>query len=159
MEKGLFYRCEKCGNIVAMIHVGGGELVCCGQPMTRLVANSVDASKEKHVPVLKKENGKLEVAVGAVPHPMTAEHFIQWIVLVTDSKMEFIYLKPGVEPQVEFLYSLSGEEVKVVHSSANEDVVPNCEGSPCNFSYNEIVPNEGTVFAYCNLHGLWKASL
>lgn len=159
MEKGLFYRCEKCGNIVAMVHVGGGELVCCGQPMTKLVANSVDASKEKHVPVVSKNNGLLDVAVGAVLHPMTSEHYIEWIALVSGEKMEIIHLKPGSEPKVEFLYSPSIDEVEIVNFSKDEDVVPNCEGSPCNFSYNELVSDAVTIFAYCNLHGLWKTTL
>lgn len=158
MEKELFYRCEKCGNLVAMIHVGGGQKICCGQPMTLLVANSVDASKEKHVPVYEKVNGRLDVTVGAVPHPMLPEHHIEWIALVTDSKFELIYLKPGSEPKAEFLYSPSAEEIKVVNISDDGDE-SFCEGSPCNFSYNVLVANEATVYEYCNLHGLWKTTL
>ena len=159
MEKALFYRCEKCGNIVAMVHLGGGELVCCGQPMTLLVPNSVDASKEKHVPVLSKGYDKLDVSVGSIPHPMTPEHFIEWIALSTDNKIEIMYLKPGAEPRVRFLYSPIAEEVKDIHASEGEPVVLNCEGSPCSFTCNVIIDKETTVYAYCNLHGLWKASL
>lgn len=117
-----FYRCEKCGNIVALLQNGGGTLNCCGQAMTKLVANSTDAAKEKHVPVVTKENGKIRVAVGSVPHPMQAEHLIEWIVLVSGSRVEIAHLKPGAEPKAEF-----------------EDAV------------------SGTVYAYCNQHGLWKA--
>lgn len=117
-----FYRCERCGNIVALIKKGGGTLSCCGQAMTKLVANSTDAAKEKHVPVITKEGGKIKVAVGSTLHPMTPEHYIEWIALAAGGKVEFAYLKPGEEPKAEFTEAESG-----------------------------------TVYAYCNLHGLWKA--
>ena len=158
MEIGVFYRCQICGNLVALIHEGDGELVCCGQPMTRLVANSVDASKEKHVPVVNKENGKMDVTVGSAAHPMTAEHFIEWIAFVSEKKIELVYLKPGMEPKAQFLSPLVPEKVKIIHVAEGECDVPNCEGSPCNFSTSEPAGDGGTVFAYCNLHGLWKAN-
>ena len=82
MNEMLFYRCEKCGNIVALIRPGGGTLTCCGQEMTNLQANSTDASKEKHVPVLAIGGGKIKVSIGTLAHPMTAEHFIEWIAVV-----------------------------------------------------------------------------
>jgi superoxide reductase len=116
-----FYRCEKCGNIVALIKRGGGVLSCCGQAMTKLEANSTDAAKEKHVPVVAKENGKIKVTVGSVLHPMLTEHSIEWIALVSDGQIKLSYLKPGMEPKAEF-----------------DDV------------------SSGTVYAYCNKHGLWK---
>lgn len=97
-----FYRCELCGNIVAVVKSGGGQLVCCGQPMKKLEANVTDASQEKHVPVVVKEDGKLKVAVGSAAHPMTEEHFIQWIAVVSDDKVQLTYLKPGQEPKAEF---------------------------------------------------------
>ncbi len=133
-------------------------MVCCGQPMTLLVANSVDASKEKHVPVYEKGNGHLDVTIGAISHPMLPEHHIEWIALVTDSKFELIYLKPDGEPKAQFLYSPSGEAVKVVNVGEDGDE-SFCEGSPCNFSYNELVGNEAVIYEYCNLHGLWKTTL
>lgn len=159
MENNNFYRCEECGNIVAIVFDGGGELVCCGQPMKKLIANSVDASLEKHVPIAVRYDGKIDVSVGAVPHPMTSEHYIQWIALVTDRKIEIIYLNPGDTANVQFLYHVHSSKVEVVHSSEDEDVVPNCEGSPCNFSYNVLSEESVTIYAYCNLHGLWKASI
>ncbi|MDZ7377581.1 MAG: desulfoferrodoxin FeS4 iron-binding domain-containing protein, partial [candidate division KSB1 bacterium] len=64
------YKCEICGNIVEVVHTGKGELVCCGQPMKLLVENTVDASKEKHVPVIEKSGNKVTVKVGSVAHPM-----------------------------------------------------------------------------------------
>lgn len=159
MEKSKFYRCAECGNIVAMINDGGGELVCCGQPMINLIANSVDATVEKHIPVAVRYDGKLDVSVGAVPHPMTPEHYIQWVALVTERKIEITYLNPGDMPNVQFLYHVHSSKTEVVHSSENEDVVPNCEGVPCNFSYNELVEENVTIYAYCNLHGLWNATI
>jgi len=104
-----FYRCEVCGNMVALIRKGGGTLVCCGQEMTALEANTVDASKEKHVPVVEKEAGKIKVSVGSILHPMLPEHHIEWIALVAGDRVEFKYLKPGTEPIAVFDGAESGD--------------------------------------------------
>jgi superoxide reductase len=117
-----FYRCERCGNLVALLQKGGGTLTCCGQAMTKLIANSTDASQEKHVPVVTKEDGRVKVVVGSVLHPMQPEHHIEWIALAANGRVEIHYLKPGEEPRAEF-----------------------------------EAAETGTVYAYCNLHGLWKA--
>lgn len=117
-----FYRCEVCGNMSVKIKNGGGDMVCCDQPMTKLTANTTDASHEKHVPAVTKENGKVKAIIGTVPHPMLPEHHIEWIALVTDNNLQVEFLKPGMEPNAEFYTSFSG-----------------------------------TVYEYCNLHGLWKA--
>lgn len=103
-----FYRCEVCGNIVAVVQNGGGRPVCCGQNMTLLDANTVEASKEKHVPVVIKADGKVKVAVGSAAHPMLPEHYIQWIALAVEGRLEFAYLKPGAEPKAEFNEAASG---------------------------------------------------
>ncbi|NLB80284.1 MAG: desulfoferrodoxin FeS4 iron-binding domain-containing protein, partial [Clostridiaceae bacterium] len=66
-----FYRCEVCGNLVGLVNNGGGELVCCGQPMVMLKANTQDAAVEKHVPVLAKDGDIITVTIGSVDHPMT----------------------------------------------------------------------------------------
>jgi superoxide reductase len=121
MSNAIFYRCEKCGNMVAKIKNGGGNFLCCGQEMTALEANTTDASQEKHVPVVAKEDGKIKVTVGSILHPSLPEHHIEWIALVTDDKLEIAYLTPGMEPKAEFAEVASG-----------------------------------TVYEYCNLHGLWK---
>ncbi len=93
------YRCPICGNIVTLLHEGGGELVCCGQPMKLLVAGEDDtAAKEKHVPVVRIEDGKLRVDVGDVPHPMIEKHFIEFVILVTGSGVFVEFLQPGAEP-------------------------------------------------------------
>lgn len=96
-----FYRCEICGNMVELIKRGGGELVCCGQPMTELKANAVDASVEKHVPSVTRKNGKLYIQVGSILHPMVLEHYIEWIAVVTDTSMQRVTLQPGQEPKAE----------------------------------------------------------
>ena len=97
-----FFKCEKCGNIVELIKKGGGELVCCGDPMTKLEANTVDASQEKHVPVATREDGVIKVVVGSEPHPMLEEHLIEWIAVVSDEGVERINLKAGEEPKAVF---------------------------------------------------------
>jgi superoxide reductase len=96
------YRCEICGNIVEVMRAGGGELVCCGQPMTLLTENTVDASKEKHVPVIEKTADGVKVKVGSVPHPMEEKHYIQWIELIVDDKTYIAFLKPGQAPEATF---------------------------------------------------------
>jgi superoxide reductase len=99
------YKCEACGNIVEVLHGGGGELVCCGQPMKLFVENTVDAAKEKHVPVIEKTATGYKVKVGAVAHPMEAKHWIQWIELIADGKVLRASLKPGDAPEAEFCTS------------------------------------------------------
>lgn len=121
MKKVEFYRCEVCGNIVVQIKVGGGTLTCCGETMTKLEANTTEASLEKHVPVINKEEGKIKVTVGSILHPMLSEHHIEWIALLADGRVEFKFLQPGEEPIAEF------DEVE-----------------------------SGSIYEYCNLHGLWK---
>jgi superoxide reductase len=96
------YKCEICGNIVEVIHAGAGELVCCGQPMTLLAENSVDASREKHVPVIEKTAGGVKVKVGSVPHPMEEKHYIEWIEVIADGKAYRQFLKPGDAPEAVF---------------------------------------------------------
>ena len=96
------YKCTICGNIVEVIHEGGGELVCCGQPMELLKAKKADEGKEKHVPVIEKKNGKLVVKVGSVPHPMEEKHHIEWIQVVVDGKAYRKFLNPGDNPVAEF---------------------------------------------------------
>ena len=81
------YKCELCGNIVEVFHAGGGELVCCGEPMKLQAENTVDAAKEKHVPVMEKGNGTLTVNVGSVPHPMEEKHYIEWIEVIADGNI------------------------------------------------------------------------
>lgn len=96
------YKCETCGNIIEVLHGGKGELVCCGKPMNLLVENTVDAAKEKHVPVIEKVEGGVKVKVGEVAHPMEEKHFIEWIEIIADGKTYRQYLNPGETPEAIF---------------------------------------------------------
>lgn len=107
MEPKQIFKCGVCGNMVEVLIVGGGELVCCGQPMTLLVENTVDASKEKHVPVIEKTSTGYKVTVGGVLHPMIDAHYIQFIDLIADGCVYRRMLKPGDEPIAEFCISAS----------------------------------------------------
>jgi len=101
MKRLDIYKCEVCGNIVEVMHVGGGELVCCGQPMKQMKENSVDAAKEKHVPVIEKTDAGCKVKVGSLPHPMEQKHYIQWIEVIAGERVCRHFLKPG-EPAEAF---------------------------------------------------------
>lgn len=96
------YKCELCGNIVEVLHAGAGVLSCCGQGMTLLQENSVDAATEKHVPVIEVGNGTVTVKVGSVAHPMQAEHYIEWIELLADGVSYTKFLQPGDSPEAVF---------------------------------------------------------
>ena len=120
-----FFKCAKCGKIIAIVNESACPTMCCGEEMKELVANTVDAAKEKHVPVCKVNGNVVEVEVGSVAHPMTEEHLIEWVSLETEQGNQRKLIKAGQEPKVKFAI---------------------CEG--------DKVKN---VYAYCNLHGLWKA--
>lgn len=95
------YKCEVCGNIVEVLHAGGGTLVCCGQPMKLQEENTVDAAQEKHVPVIEDK----KVKVGSVEHPMTEEHYIAWIEATSESGETCkVFLKAGEVPEAEFAF-------------------------------------------------------
>lgn len=96
------YKCEACGNIVEVLHGGAGELVCCGEPMKLMTENTVDASKEKHVPVVEKAAGGVTVKVGSVAHPMEEKHYIEWIEIIADGKAYRQFLAPGQAPEAFF---------------------------------------------------------
>ena len=121
------YRCKHCGNIVIMAYNGGGQLVCCGEPMELLEANTFDAAAEKHVPVATVDGNTVTVKVGSGEHPMTEEHYIQFIILETSDGYQKKDLAPGDAPCAEFVLA-DGQK-------------PVC------------------AYAYCNLHGLWKADI
>ena len=126
MKDNKFFICEHCGNIIGMIKNSGVPVVCCGQKMTELVPNTVDASQEKHVPVATVEGNVVKVAIGSVAHPMAEEHHIAWVYLKTDKGGQRKNLEVGAAPEITF--ALENEKAEA-------------------------------VYAYCNLHGLWKADL
>jgi len=101
-EKLEIYKCEVCGNIVEVLHGGEGELVCCGQPMNLFKENTVDAAKEKHVPVIEKTADGFQVKVGSVAHPMEEKHYIEWIQIIADGDVYRYFLKPGSAPEATF---------------------------------------------------------
>jgi len=126
MKNTKFYICPHCGNLVEMVHDAGVNPVCCGQKMTELVPNTVEASGEKHIPAVTVGEANVEVNVGSVDHPMVDVHWIEWVQLVTDKGSYRKSLNPGEAPNVKFLL---GDEKPLA------------------------------VYAYCNLHGLWKTEL
>ena len=120
-----FFKCEHCGNIIALVKDCGAPISCCGEPMKELIPGSVDAAAEKHVPVYEVKDGHVCVTIGEVDHPMIEEHFIEWVSLQTKAGNQRRSLAPGDAPKVCFPID-DDDEVKA-------------------------------VYAYCNLHGLWKA--
>ena len=122
-----FYRCSKCGKIVGVVQDSGGQLVCCGQPMEELTANTTDAAQEKHVPVPEVNGSQVTVKVGSVSHPMTPEHYSAWVHLQTKQGGLMRRLTPEDKPEAVFVLAPGDEPV--------------------------------AAFAYCNLHGLWKADI
>ena len=102
-EKLQVYKCDVCGNIVEVVHAGKGELVCCGQSMKLMTENTVDAAKEKHVPVIEKIDGGVKVKVGEVAHPMEEKHYIEWIEIIADGKAYRQFLNPGDAPEAIFM--------------------------------------------------------
>lgn len=119
-----FYRCSICGQIVQVINKTGSQLVCCGKPMEELIPCSADASFEKHVPEITTKRNKVHITVGSAPHPMSKEHFIEWICLETKDSAQLKMLKSDDDPEACFCIC------------DDDDVT--------------------AVYAYCNLHGLWK---
>ncbi|MDD2533690.1 MAG: desulfoferrodoxin family protein [Eubacteriales bacterium] len=98
-----FFRCSHCGNLVGMIKESGVPIICCGDPMTLLVANTSDGATEKHVPVLTRDGNKLHVAVGSVAHPMTEAHLIEWIFVAQGNRTQRVALTASDAPAAEFL--------------------------------------------------------
>ncbi len=101
-ERLQVYKCDVCGNIVEVLHGAGGELVCCGEPMKLMTENTVDAAKEKHVPVVERTDKGYLVKVGSVAHPMEEKHYIEWIELIADGVIYRKFLEPGDAPEALF---------------------------------------------------------
>jgi len=112
-ERMEVYKCGICGNIVEVLHGGAGALVCCGQDMNLVKENTVDASKEKHVPVIEKTEKGIKVKVGSVPHPMEEKHFIEWIELIADGKVFREFLKPGQPAEAVFCFCFTPKTLEV----------------------------------------------
>ena len=112
-----FYICRKCGNLVGLIHASGAPLVCCGEKMENLEPNTVEASGEKHLPVVKVDGDLITVNVGSADHPMIPEHYIQWVFVQTEHGGQRKALKPGDRPNVSF--RLEGDKAVAVYAYCN----------------------------------------
>lgn len=126
MREVKFFLCTHCGNIVGLINDAGVPLMCCGQKMKPLVPGEIEASAEKHVPVVDIDGNTVKVSVGTDAHPMTEEHSIKWVYLLTDRGGHRKCLSAGETPEISFAL---------------------------------IDEKPIAVYAYCNLHGLWKKDI
>ena len=113
-----FYKCSICGKIVAMVKDGFGDVVCCNEPMEKLVPNTSDGAGEKHVPAAEVKDGVVSVKVGAVEHPMTKEHHIEWIAVETSSGNQRKVLDSLGKPEAMFAL-LPEEKVQAVYEYCN----------------------------------------
>ena len=112
-----FYRCSHCGNLIGMVHDAGVPMMCCGQKMDALVPNTVEASSEKHLPVVTVDGDTVKVAIGSVAHPMVEEHYIEWVYVQTERGGARKGLKPGEAPEVSF--AMGGEKPIAVYAYCN----------------------------------------
>ena len=106
-----FYLCKHCKNIISYVHDSGVRVSCCGEEMQEITANTVDASNEKHVPVVSVNGTTVTVKVGEVDHPMLPEHYITWIALETVEGRQRKILAPGEKPEVTFELSANDKVV------------------------------------------------
>ena len=112
-----FYICRHCGNLIEMVHDAKVPVLCCGEKMEALVPNTVEASGEKHIPVVSVKDNKVHVNVGSVDHPMAPEHFIEWVYVETEKGGQRKDLKPGSEPNV--VFSLGDDKAVAVYAYCN----------------------------------------
>ena len=118
-----FYRCAICGQTVAIVKETDAPIVCCGENMEEVNCDEknpgdTEASEEEHVPVITVKDGTATVTVGTKPHPMTEDHLIEWICLVTDCGSQCTSLLPGQEPKAAFRLR-EGEKVKAAYAYSN----------------------------------------
>lgn len=113
-----FYKCAHCGNIVEMIENKGVPILCCGEPMKEIIANTTEAATEKHIPVVTTKDNVVEVVVGSVEHPMSEEHLIQWVVVETTNQVLRQSLTATDAPKATFVLA-PGEKVVAVYEYCN----------------------------------------
>ena len=99
-----FYKCEKCENVIGLIHGNSENIKCCGKNMKLLNPNTVDAASEKHLPVYEKDGDEIIVKVGEVEHPMEEDHYIMWVAQVTEDRTIRVRLHPGQSTETRFPY-------------------------------------------------------
>ena len=107
------YKCNVCGNIVEVLHSGGGTLVCCGEDMHLMTEKNSDEGQEKHVPIITVDGSTITVKVGSIPHPMEDKHYIEWIELSADGKFYKKYLNPGDAPEAVFCLEASQYSARI----------------------------------------------
>ena len=117
--KQQFYICKHCGNIVAFLRNNGVPIICCGEEMHEITPGITEASVEKHIPVYDMEGNTVHVTVGSVEHPMTEDHYIEWISLETEHCIQYAHLDPGNEPRAKFALC-EGDEVRSVYAFCNQ---------------------------------------
>ena len=113
-----FYKCKHCGNIIAYVDHRGTDVFCCGEKMDKIIENTIEASTEKHLPVIKKEGNHVYIEVGSIAHPMEENHYIQWIALETKNGNQRKILQPGNAPVAEFCV-VEGDEVLKAYEYCN----------------------------------------
>ena len=118
MEKR-FFICEHCGNIIVKVRDEGVSVQCCGEKMKEIIPGKSDGAEEKHIPVYDVQNGKVSVTIGEVEHPMTPEHYIEWVCLETEDGLQIKQLKPNMEPSISFLIS-EKDKIKAVYAFCNK---------------------------------------
>ena len=83
--------------------------------MDELEVNTVDAAFEKHIPVIVEENGEKYVSVGSVEHPMTNEHYIEWVVMEYENRYDIVKFNPGDKPKAK----INGGDPKNLYAYCN----------------------------------------
>ena len=121
-----FFRCRRCGNLIGLINDGQAPMICCGEKMTELIPNTVEASTEKHLPAVTVSGDSISVQIGSTLHPMENDHHITFVYVETEHGGQRKSLKIGEEPKVSFCFT-------------NDKPL--------------------AVYAYCNLHGIWKTEI
>jgi superoxide reductase len=107
-ERFQIYKCVQCGNMVEVLHAAAGELACCSEPMRWLKENTTEAALEKHIPVLTRTAEGVDAVVGSVAHPMEEKHYIEWIEVITDGRLQRQFLQPGQPPSAVFCLKEDG---------------------------------------------------
>ncbi len=147
-----FYICKTCGNLITKIKDSKVPVMCCGKAMEEIVPASVDASREKHVPVYAVDAGKVFVIVGDVEHPMAEEHYIEWIAIETEKGSQIKYLKPGEKPGAVFTVG-SEDKLCAVYAYCNlHGLWMNEYAEPvvCDLKPVDTTTNENYVVCRCN---------
>ena len=119
MTEMKFFVCEHCGNIIGVIHDAGVPMMCCGQKMKQLESGVIEARREKHLPVVSVDGNTVTVSVGSVEHPMTEEHYIEWVCIETEHGIQYAHLNPDDKPKAKFSIC-DGDEVRAVYAFCNQ---------------------------------------